>query len=94
METIEKFGGKTKPSNVFDTIKEKMNSEFTKKDLETLPSNRDLRWRNTVNRAVRKLKKDGCLSSESPKGVWEITWKGRKYIREHQKNADFSIVIQ
>lgn len=40
------------------------------------------RWRNTAQWSRVIMVKDGLLRNDSPRGVWEITDKGRKYLEE------------
>ena len=42
----------------------------------------EIRWMNNVRWARRDLKELGYLSDDSPRGIWEITKKGKEFIRE------------
>jgi hypothetical protein len=86
LKSIEELGGEARSYLVLDSVKEKMEKNFTEFDLEVISSGTAIRWRNTANWAKFKLKDKGYLSSDSPQGVWEITEKGREYIRDHSEN--------
>lgn len=38
------------------------------------------RWRNTAQWARNAMVKEGLLSAGSPRGVWEITQAGRRWL--------------
>jgi hypothetical protein len=45
-------------------------------DYEKLPSGTGVRWQNTAQWALFELVKQGLLKSDSPPGVWELSYKG------------------
>jgi len=53
-------------------------------DWQILSNGRSIRWRNTARWARQWLVREGLLTSDSPRGVWEITEAGRAHLREHQ----------
>jgi len=57
-------------------------------DLSPLKSG-ELRWRNTAQWARQKMKDKGLLAGDSPRGIWEITARGRAYLREHAGATHF-----
>lgn len=80
---IEKMGGSAKISDVLDKVEELMKPKLKEVDYEPLASDSNiLRWRNTAQWARATLVKKGLLASDSPRGVWEITEKGRKELRK------------
>ena len=86
LEAIEERGGKAGSFLVFESIEEKMRDNFTEYDLVRYPSG-GIRWKTTVYAARKRLKDKGYLSSASPQGVWKITEKGRKYLRDPSENG-------
>jgi len=49
-------------------------------DRELLTERHDIRWRNTAMWVRLEMVKAGYLSNQSPRGVWEITDEGKKYL--------------
>jgi restriction endonuclease Mrr len=52
-------------------------------DYQMLPSGNDIRWHNTAQWERYTLIQEGLLKSESPRGIWEISDKGQKILKEH-----------
>jgi hypothetical protein len=89
LEALVELGGRASVSKVLERVYEKVKHSLTPKDLETLPSGGDIRWRNAVMWVRSKLKDQGLLAADSPKGIWEITEAGRRYL-EAMKQAHSS----
>lgn len=70
-------GGSAHATEVTDAVGERMADRLTDMDRERLDSG-DVRWRNRVQFTRLTLKDRGLISSDSPRGVWEITDEGRK----------------
>ena len=49
--------------------------------MQKLPSSGVIRWENTAQWVRFYLVRQGYLSKDSPRGVWEITDKGREYYK-------------
>jgi len=50
-------------------------------DFESLNDEHDIRWVTNVRFARQNLIERGCLRSDSPRGIWEITDRGREYLQ-------------
>jgi len=51
-------------------------------DYQPLASSPDnLRWRNAAQWARNSMVQEGLLKADSPRGVWEITDRGREMLR-------------
>ncbi|MBA3063704.1 MAG: hypothetical protein FP833_12280, partial [Atribacteria sp.] len=70
------------PENQRHFVYKKMKNFLVSVDLEELPSVRQKRWRNTAMWEKSHMVKDGLLKSDSPRGIWEISEKGKKYLKE------------
>lgn len=46
---------------------------------------REIRWRNTAQWARKTIVQEGLLASDSPKEIWEITRKGREYLKAYEE---------
>ena len=59
-----------------------MKDEFREVDHQPLKSDPGHpRWNNTAQWARNTMVTDGLLKSNSPRGTWEVTEKGRKYLK-------------
>jgi len=81
LESLIELGGKAKIGQVLKRVYEKMKVKLTWYDMQKLPSSGDIRWENTAQWVRFYLVRQGFLSKDSPRGVWEITDKGREYYR-------------
>lgn len=83
LKSIEQLGGRGKASEVLDIVYEAVKDILKPLDLEKLPSGNDLRWRNTAQWARNTMVSKGLLRSDSRRGFWEISEKGKDYLREN-----------
>lgn len=91
LQALVDLGGGARVEKVLARVYELVRNQLKPKDLEKLPSGRDVRWRNTVMWARYELKQQGYLNPNSPKGIWEITDAGREYLRQLQaEESQFS----
>jgi len=82
LHVLEELGGSGTVSDVLDRVGELMSGTLNEFDLSTLKSGM-ARWRNTAQWARQAMKKERLLADDSPRGVWEITERGRAYLRKH-----------
>lgn len=83
LKTIEQLGGRGRSIEVLNIVYEAVKDVFKPVDLERLPSGQDFRWRNTARWARNAMVNEGLLRSDSPHGFWEISEKGKDYLREN-----------
>lgn len=79
---LEEMGGRGRTSEVLDRVGEIMNDQLNKWDRQMLPSGDNIRWRNKAQWARNTMVKEDLLASDSPRGVWEISEKGRAVLRK------------
>lgn len=84
LETLLEKGGKTTQSEVFEIIGQKMGTAFNNLDLEVLSDGYTLRWQKNVAFARFRMSKEGILKHDSPRGIWEISEKGRKFWEDNK----------
>lgn len=82
LEALVEMGGTGQAADVLDRVFEKIKYRLNEYDLAMLPSKTDYRWRNTANWAKFALIEDGLLRDDSPRGTWEITEAGRRWVEE------------
>jgi len=80
MQSLLELGGSASSDQVIERVGEKMADILTREDLEPLPSGVDIRWRNRVAWQRHNLKRRGLIRSDSPRGVWQMTQAGRKWL--------------
>lgn len=84
LQSLVELGGSAPANNVLDHVEKIMGNRLNAYDRQTLPSDpRILRWKNNAHWARFAMVKEGLLSPNSPRGIWEITESGRKYLKQH-----------
>ncbi len=81
-------GGSAHGNQVIERVGEKMKGILKPKDYESLSSGVDIRWRNRVAWQRFNMTRQGLLRSDSPRGVWEITPEGRKWLEGQRRVRD------
>lgn len=83
LQALEENGGSRKMNIVLDRVGQIMKGILKDVDYEPLASDpNSLRWRNTAQWARYSMIQEGFLKSDSPRGIWEIGDKGRRYLKE------------
>ncbi len=80
LESLVELGGKAEVRAVLDKVWEKMENILNEYDKQPL-SYGDIRWEDTARWERYEMIKEGLLSANSPWGIWEITEKGREYLK-------------
>ncbi|MCP5535818.1 MAG: winged helix-turn-helix domain-containing protein [Akkermansiaceae bacterium] len=83
LEVLVEMGGQGKTRQVIDAVGEQMKHVLKPKDYEHHQSSgNQLRWRNTSQWARNMMvNEDGRMKSDSPRGLWEISAKGRHWLK-------------
>lgn len=85
LQSLVELGGIASVNDVLDKVEVLMSHKLNAYDHQTLPSDPAIpRWRNTSQWARAAMVKEGLVSSNSPRGVWEITSSGRKFLEQHK----------
>lgn len=83
LRALSEMGGSAQIGRVLDRVEQMMLGLLRPVDREGLPSDpQQPRWRNTAQWERLAMVKDGLLRSDSPRGVWEITDAGRRFLSE------------
>ncbi len=80
LSSIIELGGTARGDAVIELVGKKMENILTHDDKARLDSGTDVRWRNRVAWQRFNMVRDGLLKSGSPRGTWEITDEGRKWL--------------
>lgn len=86
LETLVEMGGRAKTQKVLDRVGEKMKPLLKDKDFALHSDGRSIRWRNTAQWARNSMANDdGRMKNDSPRGIWEISEAGRKFLKQSKK---------
>jgi len=80
LESLIELGGAARSEKVIDRVGQKLEHILTASDREILRSGIDIRWRNRTAWQRYHMVRQGLLKSNSPRGVWEITEEGRRWL--------------
>lgn len=80
LTTLVNLGGRARSEIVTDEVGKLLKSILKPNDYERLASG-VLRWRNRVAWQRLNMINEGLLKAGSPRGTWEITEKGRAWLR-------------
>jgi len=79
LETLVELGGRATTDQIRPRLLAKLEGVLGPHDLEGLPSNPTCpRWWNTAMWCRLYMVKEGLLRGDSPRGVWEISDRGRR----------------
>ena len=81
LEALVEKECKAKQKEVFDIIERKIGETFNDLDIAILKSG-SKRWQKNAAFERLSMVSEGLLKSNSPWGVWEITEKGRKFLKD------------
>jgi restriction system protein len=86
LKVLMQMGGSGKTQTVIDAVGEEMKGVLKPKDFEIHKSSgKQLRWRNTCQWARNLMvNSDGRMRSDSPRGIWEISDKGKAWLKNHK----------
>lgn len=77
LEALVELGGRASVKDVLDLVGQKMEHKLNKHDYGRLPTG-EIRWRNTAKWCCYEMIREGLLKDDSPRGIWEISDKGRQ----------------
>lgn len=81
LESLVELGGSARIGDVLDRVYRKMRPILNEHDLAPLPSDQDTpRWRNAAQWVRYGLAQQGLIRSDSPRGTWEISDEGRRWL--------------
>jgi len=93
LQVLSEMGGRGQIGDVLDRVYDIMNNSLTPVDEEPLPSDpNEPRWRNNARWARAFMVREGLLKSDSPRGIWEISEAGLKWLESENKWGDTDYV--
>ncbi len=83
LQSLEELGGSAPLAEVLDRVHDIMSARLRDVDFQPLASDPALpRWRNAAQWARNSMAREGLLKSDSPRGIWEISDAGRRFLME------------
>ena len=91
LEALADLGGSAKRDIVVQLVGEKLSGILTEVDKQMLPSGGQIRWENRVAFQRENMKRQGLIRGDSPRGIWEITEEGRRWLKDASERSSDSI---
>jgi hypothetical protein len=89
LNSLVSRGGSDKVADVLEDVGGKMKQVLKEVDYEPLASDpSNPRWRNTTQWARYSMIQEELLKADSPRGIWEISDKGREYLQSAMTTTD------
>lgn len=86
MEVLLELGGSAVVKDIREALAPKIKPRLSEDDFQ-LVSTGDERWWNATCWERSDLVKEGLLRNDSPRGRWELSEHGRRYILGHLKRS-------
>lgn len=88
LQALVELGGSSELHAVLDRVYAKMKGQLNSHDLAPLSSDGVTpRWQNTAQWARNALRENGYIRGDTPRGVWEITDKGREWLKGREASV-------
>lgn len=85
LETLYELGGRGEVKKILSVLETKMKGILKEVDYE-IDNSGTIRWIHNVHWCRLKLVHNGLLKKDSPRGIWELSEEGYKYIQEYLKH--------
>jgi len=79
LRILDEAGGGARSRDVIVALGERLDSKFTPRDWDILEMG-EVRWQNRARFARLRMKEQGLVKKNSPRGIWEITDEGRRFL--------------
>ncbi|HEV2856777.1 MAG TPA: winged helix-turn-helix domain-containing protein [Solirubrobacterales bacterium] len=81
LQILVEAEGAARSRDVISILGDRLRSQLMPRDYDVLEMG-EVRWQNRARFARLRMKERGLISSDSPRGIWEITEEGRRYFDE------------
>ncbi len=88
LRALEEKGGRASYGEIRDAVESKLKSRFTPEDFEPLKGSIKIRWQKRLRSAARQMVREGLMLENVPRGVWEITEKGRQWLSSQNDSME------
>lgn len=83
LQVLVELGGQASMGQILDRVGQTMQSALREVDYQPLASDSELpRWRNSAQWARNSMVREGLLRNDSPRGIWQISEAGQRYLQE------------
>ncbi|MFN3420239.1 MAG: winged helix-turn-helix domain-containing protein [Armatimonadota bacterium] len=82
LKALAELGGSARGVDVLERVWEMVRPHLSPIDLEWMPTGNDYRWRKKARWERFRMKQDGLLRADSPKGIWELSELGWREARK------------
>ena len=83
LRALNEYGGSAAMKHVLARLETMLEGDLRDLDREKISSG-DIRWRNRAQFVRLKLVRSGHMKSDAPRGVWEISQKGRARLKKER----------
>lgn len=83
LQALVDLGGSARTAQVIEKIEKYLKPHFKPEDYELVSDGRSIRWQVSARFERQKMVYEGLLSDTSPRGIWEITEKGREQLKKY-----------
>jgi len=82
LEALVEMGGQGPRQEVHEAVERKMKDRLKPEDYEL---NRDgtTKWGKAIDYQRLKMKHEGLIAGNTPRGIWKITDQGRQWLSQH-----------
>ncbi len=87
LQSLVELGGSARSELVLERVGQKMEHILTAGDRAMLPSGVDVRWKNRAAWQRYNMVRQGLLKNNSPRGIWEISEQGKRWLEETGKQV-------
>jgi hypothetical protein len=84
LQTLVELGGRGRRDQIIEQVGQKMQNILRPADYEKLPQSSFIRWENRVAWQASNMRREGLIKNNSPRGLWEITDAGRRWLEENR----------
>ena len=83
LQALVEMGGSASVNKILERVESLMSHQLNTYDRQVLPSDPTIpRWRNTAQWERATMVREGLISPDSPRGVWEITDRGKRFFEQ------------
>ncbi len=82
LKALAELGGSAREADVLERVEEMVRPHLSPIDLEWMSTGNDYRWRKKACWERFRMKQDGLLRDDSPRGIWELSELGWREARK------------
>lgn len=83
LEALVEMGGQGFRQEVHEAVERKMEDRLKPGDHELNRADGTTKWSKAVDFQRLKMKHEGLIAANTPRGIWKITEQGRRWLSQH-----------